>query len=407
MCACASNHPSTCALLLSNHADLSAKNDRGMTVVHIAAFLGSVPVLHELLSSSSATDESIIHVLNQGDQRNQTPLFYACVEGHLDFTLTLLRAGANAYHLDADHQTCLHAVLTSSIILKRHIYLFYQLIQFVDFRFQEDALGRTLLDLAYVNRYQTIIHLLNLLQYQKNPTLALESRASSRLMKKEMLSLRQTCVLNFKRSIIYQLDQRQPTQRELLRSALQEIFQLGRFPPPETSDSNSIVSPQNKSFDDLSLLQQQQQQHQQSQSPKYQKNVKATKNPEKKLRKTTSAFPSLTSAVSTGTSSASAETSSSQIDLQQTSANRSMFGTLFKGQRLLSPTIYTSPSASDKQPSPPPVNPLSPWARSLVMHPAKLEKLLDFPSLHHSRFLKKDIQLSIQTYKLLGTDPAD
>lgn len=399
MCACASNHPTTCALLLSNHADLSARNDRGMTAVHIAAFLGSVPVLHELLSSSAASDESIIHALNQGDQRNQTPLFYACIEGHLDFALTLLRAGANAYHLDCEQQTCLHAIFTSGIILKRQIYLFYRLIQFVDFRFQEDAFGRTLLDLAYLNRYQTITYLLNLLDYHKHSNFCLELESSSRVTKKEVLSLRQTCILIFKRSIIYQQDQVQAAQRDLLRSALQQTFQLDRFTFPETVDPTSMAPLQNKSLDDLSVFEQHQ-----SQSPKYQKNAKATKNPEKKLRKTTSIFPTLTSS---GTASMSTEKSSSQVDLQQTSPNRSVFGTLFKGQRLLSPTIYSSPFSSERQRSPVASNPLAPFARSLVTHPAKLEKLLDFPSLHHSRLLKKDMQLSIQSYKLLGTDPAN
>ncbi|CAF4511022.1 unnamed protein product, partial [Rotaria magnacalcarata] len=80
--------------------------------IHIAAFLGSLPILQELLNSSS-NDEQISKALNQGDNRNQTPLFYACIEGHLDVALTLLRAGANAYHLDNNDQTCLHAMLSS------------------------------------------------------------------------------------------------------------------------------------------------------------------------------------------------------------------------------------------------------------------------------------------------------
>ena len=59
-------------------------------------------------------------------------------------------------------------MLSSSVILKRHIRLFYRLIQFVDFRSQRDQLGRTLLDLACESRWTTMIDLLTLLNYTRS-----------------------------------------------------------------------------------------------------------------------------------------------------------------------------------------------------------------------------------------------
>ena len=266
MCACASNQPSICARLVTANADLCAINDQGMTVIHLAAFLGSLPILKELLSrSSSSSDRDLKRILNQGDRRNQTPLFYACVEGHVNMTVKLLEEGADPYHLDNDRQTCLHAMLTSSIILKRHLQVFYLLIQRVDFRSYRDNLGRTLVDLALINQCRTICLLLKLLGYQT--TIQCDEMNSSIL--RTPLSLKQITVLKFKTSIIYHRDRSQPKQSTLLKSALQQTF---RFERNSSSAYDDAVASQPS-------------------SGKFQKNSNLARAIEKRLRKTVAIVP--------------------------------------------------------------------------------------------------------------------
>ena len=397
MCACVSNHPVTCAFLLSHHADLCAVNDRGMTVFHLAAFVGSLSVLQELLSSSS-NESMVIKAINQGDHRNQTVLFHACIEGHLDIALTLLRAGADVYHLDNDDQTCLHAMLSSSIILKRHIRLFYSLIQFVDYRFNQDYLGRTLLDLAYANQLKTIIHLLLMLNYKTNSDIVFNSEQIENSIYQrpsQVLSLRQICVLCFKRSIVYQRNRPQLTQRELLENALQQTFQLTFHRDSSTGKENqTIEKPIGKSLDDFSLLHRGQQQ-----SNKYHKNVKSIKNQDKKMRKTANIFSTTTTTI-TGTSSTSSKWSS-QTDLQHPQSTWSTFTNKLKGQRL--------PIVTTNTPSPPStqsatIHPMKHLAFDLLISPVKIDYLLDFPSLNNNPLLYEDLKMSISTYNLLEPD---
>ncbi|NJS16606.1 MAG: ankyrin repeat domain-containing protein, partial [Nostocaceae cyanobacterium CSU_2_110] len=85
------NQPSACALLLTHQADLRARNDQGMTVFHLATFLGSLSLV-QVLTSSLKHEKILLQAINQGDLNNQTPLFYACLEGHTDVALALLRA---------------------------------------------------------------------------------------------------------------------------------------------------------------------------------------------------------------------------------------------------------------------------------------------------------------------------
>ncbi|CAF3804525.1 unnamed protein product [Rotaria magnacalcarata] len=394
MCACASNHPATCALLLSHSADLCVVNDGGLTAIHIAAFLGSLPVLQELLNSSS-NDEQISKALNQGDNRNQTPLFYACIEGHLDVALTLLRAGANAYHLDNNDQTCLHAMLSSTIILKRHIRLFYYFIQFVDYRSNQDYLKRTLLDLAYINQLKTIIYLLTLLNYKTNTTtdsINSKNETHTSYNEKQMLSLRDICVLNFKRSINHRRYPTQSTQHDLLVNALQRTFQIVSHKDLFSVKTNkSMEYPIGKSFDDISLLQQQQQ------SSKYQKNVKPTKNPDKKMRKTSSIF-STTSV---------ANKWSSQTDLQHSHSTWSTFTNKIKGQRLPHAPTNTLQIPIDEETNSSQllsINPMKNIVFELLISPTKLDNLLDFPSLKNDYLLNEDLKMSMNKYNLLGTD---
>lgn len=382
MCACASNHPIICAFLLSHNADLCAVNDLGMTVFHLAAFLGSLSVLQELITSSS-NDEILLKALNHGDHRNQTPLFYACIEGHLDITLTLLRAGANLYHLDNDDQTCLHAMLSSSIILKRHIKLFYNFIQFVDYRSNQDYLGRTLLDLAYLNKLSTIITLLVSLNYKTNSDIVFNSEQIENPTyknNKQVLSLGQICILNFKRSINYQRNQRQATQHDLLENALQQTFQIELSRDlVNTKENHLIENSIGKSLDDISYLQH---------PSKYQKNTKSIKNHDKKLRKTTSIFSTTT-------------TSSSQNDLQHTHSTWSTLTNKFKGQRL-PPTTTNTQQINLLQIST--INPMKSLALDILASPLKLDHLLDFPSLNNNHLIDEDLKISMNTYNLLGTD---
>lgn len=391
MCACVSNHPVTCAFLLSHNADLCAVNDRGMTVFHLAAYVGSLSVLQELLTSSP-NEGILVKAINQGDQRNQTPLFHACLEGHLDIALTLIRAGVDIYHLDNDDQTCLHAMLSSSVILKRHIRLFYSLIQFVDYRFNQDYLGRTLLDLAYSNQLKTIIHLLLGLNYKTNSDIVFNGEQIENPTyhhTPQVLSLRQICVLTFKRSIVYQRNRPQPTQRELFENALQQTFQIISQRKISTITENQLIEkPIRQSFDDFSLLHQ-------HQSNKYQKNLKSTKNQDKKMRKTANIFPTTTTTSSTNNKW------SSQIDLQHSHSTWSTLTNKFKSQRLPTTTVNTLSLPSIKSTT---MHPMKLLAYDLLTSPVKIDYLLDFPSLNNNPLLYEDLKMSVNKYNLVGSD---
>lgn len=385
MCACASNHPSTCAILLSYNVDLCAVNDRGLTAFHIVAFLGSLPVLQELLNSS-LNDELVYKAINQGDIRNQTPLFYACNEGHLDIALALIRAGANAYHLDNDNQTCLHSMLSSTIILKRHIRLFYTFIQYVDYRLIKDYFKRTLLDLAYSNQLKTIIYLLELLNYKTNAYKSLKNQNSTYYCNKEVISLRHICILNFKRSINYDRYHPQPTHYDLLVNALQQTFQIVSnkdFLNAKPNRSNDY-SPVGKSLDDMSALQQQ--------SASKSKTLKPVKNPDKKSKKSPSIF----------SSTSVANKWSSQTDLQPSISTWSAFTHKIKGQRLTHIPVSTFHVAIDEEiDSSQSINPMKNLAFAFLTSTTKLEHLIDFPPLKNDDLLYEDLKLSMSKYHLL------
>lgn len=245
MCACASNHLSTCLLLLSHGADLCSINDRGQNLFHLAAFLGSNNLIQEIFQLN-LDDDILFRALNQIDYRNQTPLFYACIEGHLDFVISLLQAGANPYHLDQENQTCLHAMLSSSVILKRHIYLFYYLVQFIDYRSYQDHLSRTLLDLAFLHQLNTIIYLLILLNYKRNYSI-LTNQETSENLTRPLLTLRQISIINLKRLMSTQEHPKQFNQYEFIEQLFQQVFRLNL----SIQDSNSNEVLHRKSFDDI------------------------------------------------------------------------------------------------------------------------------------------------------------
>jgi hypothetical protein len=361
----------TCALLLSHGADICAINDRGMNILHIAGFLGSTAIIHEVLNAN-LDDEIILKALNQGDNRNQTPLFSACLEGHLDVALTFLHAGANAYHLDHENQTCLHAMLSSSIIFKRHLRLFYRLIEFVDYRFHQDYLSRTLLDLAYLNQLNTIIHLLTLLNYKRNYAIISNMEYNDHFSS-QVLSLRQLCILQFKRSIIYHQNQKQSTQYDLLENALQQCFHLNF-----NRDMNSNELLYRKSFDDMSLS-----------------NKKMSKST-KKSRKTSNIFSSMQNDI--------------EQQSQHTQSSWSIFTNKFKHQRipntqqeavLLSTSLPQSPLSTNES------HPMKNLALAILMSPTKLTDLLDFPSLNNNPLLYDDMKTVMNAYNLEGTDSSN
>jgi ankyrin repeat protein len=371
MCACASNHPFTCTLLLSHGADLCAINDRGMNVLHIAAFLGSLSIIHELLNSN-IDDEIIFKALNQGDYRNQTPLFYACLEGHLDVALTFLHVGANVYHLDNDNQTCLHAMLSSSIILKRHIRLFYRFIEFVDYRLNQDYLNRTLLDLAYLNQLNTIIYLLTKLHYKRNYAIISNNECHDNFST-QVLSLRHLCILQFKRSIIYHQNQKQSTQHELLEQALQKSFHINL-----NREIDSIELSHRKSSDDISI------------------SNKKTSKSTKKSRKTSTILSSIQNDI--------------EQQPQHTQSSWSIFTNKFKHQRtsntqqepiILSTSLPQSPISTNAP------HRMKNLALAILLSPTKLDDLLDFPSLNNNHLLYDDMKTVMNAYNLEGTDSSN
>ena len=373
MCACANNHPSTCALLLCHGASLCPINDRGMNILHVAAFLGSLPIIHELLLHTSLEYDLIIKILNQGDNLNQTPLFYACMEGHLEVALIFLHAGANPYYLDNNNQTCLHAMLSSSIILKRHIRLFYRFIQFVDFRFHQDILNRTLLDLAYLNKIQTIIYLLTLLNYQCNYHIISYDKSIHNSLK-PILSLRHLCILYFKRSIIYHRNKIQSAQHTLLCNALRQCFQIH---PNIDNECNDTFY--RKGFDDISIT-----------------NKKALKS--KKSRKTLNSSSSIQNNI--------------EQHVQQTQSNWSILPNRFKIHRTLSSQqelntlLINSPQSSSSLLTNHD-HPLKNLALQMLRSSSKLNDLLDFPSLDNSQLLDDDMKTVMNDYNLSIIDSSN
>ena len=343
MCACASEHRSTCALLLSHQANLCAVNDRGMNVIHLAAFLGSSSLLDEFLHSIHANDSIILQAVNQVDYQNQSPLFYACAEGHLDVSWMLIQAGANLYHLDQDNQTCLHAMLASSVIFKRHIRLFFSLVQLVDFRSIYDQLNRTLLDLAYVNQLNSIIHLLTLLNYPRNYSII--SNHSS-VQSSQVFSLREISILNFKRSIQYHRTGRPLTQRELLEHALQQTFHIDLHRSMDMNENSY-----RKSLDDISTL-----------SKKF--NTKKSRKIEPTMQ-----------------------------------SSWSIFTNKFK-------TIRTPSNAIDASLEKP-IHPMKNLVLMIFLSRKKLDDLLDFPSLNDNHFLDDDLKTILNAYHLQRTDASN
>jgi hypothetical protein len=237
MCACASNSSSTCTLLLAHGANISMTNDRNQNVFHFAAFLGSVSIVNELIRTST-NNEILVQALNQVDDRQQTPLFCACIEGHLEIVVIYLNAGADPYRIDRQQQTCLHAMLSSSVIFGRHIRLVYSLLDMIDYRVYRDCFGRTLLDLAEFSQLSSIRHLLIYLRYPRSYEIESNNRRQTfDEIPRSVLSLRQVTVLTFKRSIIaISSRSHRSTMRDLLDKAIQQCFQLSTYDGDTISD---------------------------------------------------------------------------------------------------------------------------------------------------------------------------
>lgn len=220
MCACASDQLSMCSFLLSHGARCDLRNDRGMNVFHLVAFLGSLSLLEEILHQIPVDDdvEHLKILLNQVDEQHQTPLFYACLEGHWSIVQLLLRFGADPFHLDNEQQTCLHAMFSSSVILRRHIRVFCQLIDRFDYRTFEDHHGRTLLDLTDLYQLKSLSSFLTILRYPRNCQILTEHEQSL----PNVLSLRHLCLLQCKSAMPIN----RSSSREQLEKALRQCFQL-------------------------------------------------------------------------------------------------------------------------------------------------------------------------------------
>lgn len=91
--ACGGAHPDAVALLLGHGADPDARDWSDALPLHLAAFVGSVPVLNILLPAHAARG-SLMGALAGRSTQLGTPLSHAAVNQHLDALRCLLRAGA-------------------------------------------------------------------------------------------------------------------------------------------------------------------------------------------------------------------------------------------------------------------------------------------------------------------------
>jgi ankyrin repeat protein len=95
------------AWLIDKGATLAALTHAQQNTLHIAAISkqsNTMGLLLETLTISQKKD-----LLNQQDNEGKTPLFYACLSGHLETVSLLLEAGADIQILDSNGESPLHA----------------------------------------------------------------------------------------------------------------------------------------------------------------------------------------------------------------------------------------------------------------------------------------------------------
>lgn len=346
MCACASDQLSTCTLLLCAGAHLDPQNDRGMNVFHLAAFLGALPLIEEFIHYAQLDDDLDLlkKVLNQGDEKNQTPLFHACLEGHWPIAQLLLALGADPYHLDAEHQTCLHAMLTSTVVLRRHIRLFACMIERLDYRPYEDRLGRTLLDLTDLYPLKSLSSLLIALRYPRHCQILTEREEQTN----NVLPLRHLCILICKSAMPIS----RSSPREQIEKGLQECFQIKNEPAMTKASDDSRLS------------------------------VKKSLKSAKKSPKTATVGTTMT------------------VDcesIHSSPSTWSLWTTKFKTSRIGYVTCDATFPTNDH-------HPMKALVLDLLHHPTKLRELLDFPFSIGSVSLEDDLRRVIMNYNLHRID---
>uniref|UniRef100_A0A673AM39 Ion transport domain-containing protein n=1 Tax=Sphaeramia orbicularis TaxID=375764 RepID=A0A673AM39_9TELE len=108
---------------LSGQLGLECKSKDKKSALHFAAQYGRINTCHQLLDSIKDS-----RLLNEGDERGQTPLHLASAGGHTKVVQLLLRKGA-LFHSDYKGWTCLHHAAaegytqTMDILLSAHIKL--------------------------------------------------------------------------------------------------------------------------------------------------------------------------------------------------------------------------------------------------------------------------------------------
>jgi ankyrin repeat protein len=95
------------AWLIDKGATLTALTHAQQSVLHIAAISKQSNTLGLLLETLTSSQRGIL--LDQQDNQGKTPLFYACLSGHLETVSLLLEAGADVQIPDSNGETPLHA----------------------------------------------------------------------------------------------------------------------------------------------------------------------------------------------------------------------------------------------------------------------------------------------------------
>ncbi|CAF0841588.1 unnamed protein product [Didymodactylos carnosus] len=448
MNACASSHQAAVLFLLQNGADPTIRNDKGMTCLHIATFVGAIDIVNDLCtfpisftSSPSVTKRQLDKNNNDGplsspgikafikptnrydthsvrtvstsssdsgkhfifydggsstidnqqlidiaDKNNQTALFYAVTEGHTSIAIHLLDLGANPYHFDIDNQTCLHNMLSSTIILKRHLQLFFKLIQYVDYRSLKDRLGRTLLDLAYINEYQSLIYLLTLLGYTRNDEIVFntdhtndQTSLNSQTLKSTMFSLKQLCILKWKKSIVHDnTNDHIQTPYDLLIKSFHQCFNI-----------NSI-SPVEKSIDTI--------EHQQSLVTHYSSlsgtSLSDSINNITSTSKSSTNKRNMISNTKKSALSTNETRSISQTDIQPQQSSNSTFTNRFKQNNNKKSIVEQEITESHQ-------HDMKNLVLNILSSVSKLDSIINYPNLNsNSRLIHEDLQHSIYSYKL-------